>query len=156
HLARDADGSFRLGIGGEPAGDTGLAALLEQLQAPPEPGQPLDYLQEIAVRDSSLTVSDRLLGARWEAPHVSGSLARRRDGFAGGFALAVAVGGKTVELDGDLLYRRTAQRLAAEFTLADWDFSRLAGLAPALASLAGLEAPVGGTVRLVLDTATGG
>jgi hypothetical protein len=156
HLERDADGAFRLGIGGDTPGDAGLMAqLVQDFLAPPYAGHPLGYLKEIAVRDASLTVADRMLGARWQAPHASGSLARRPDGIAGGFALAVAVAGSTAELDGAFRYRRGAHRLTTDFTLAGWDFSRLAGLAPVLAPLAGLEAPVGGTVQVSLDTAAG-
>ncbi len=154
HLDRDEDGTFRLGLGGDTGTNRELTEqLVADLMAPPDTGRRLGYLTEVRIRGGSLAVTDRTIGAEWQASRVAASLRRRADGVSGDFTLAVAVADSAAELRGEFGYRTAEHRLAAQLRLAGWDLSKLQRIAPVLAPLAGLQVPLSGSAELTVDTA---
>ncbi len=154
-LERAADGTFHLGLGagGTEAGDW-AEALLGGLAAAPNRQGPLGYLQEVAIRNASLTVDDRALGLSWQARRVDATLLRDQRGVSGKLALtAVEPGGLEAALSGDVSFVRGEQQIRTRVVFTELRPALFADVAPALAPLAALDLPVSGEVRLALDTA---
>jgi hypothetical protein len=155
HLERATDGTFHLGLGagGAEAGDW-ADALLSGLAAAPDGRGPLGWLQEVAIRDASLTVDDRALGLSWQARHVDATLLRGQRGVSGTLALtAIEPGGIEATLRGDVSFIRGEQQIRTRVVFAELRPALFANAAPALAPLAALDLPISGEVRLALDTA---
>jgi hypothetical protein len=125
-----------------------LAALLQELARPAETdtgGQLSRWVQlrRVRIRNASLTVDDRQLGGTWRASQVGLDVMRRDQGGA--------------EADGELTFALGEERVlatlhaalpagggsaAAQLHLAPVTPARLAALAPGLAALAVLDAPL--------------
>ena len=170
-LQRAADGAIGLDVGPAapgavtspaPAAPASLdpAAILAELARPPAGRQApqrfglLSQLDHLLVRDASLTVIDRDLGAVWRAPHTFLDLARAPGGGVVGHAtLGLSLGGTTAQLafDAELPPGGATARVTAQ--LDRISPAALAGSAPALAPLTVLDAPVHGRLSFDLGPA---
>jgi hypothetical protein len=130
---------------------------LDELARPPSTDRSaaqglLSQLQRVRIRDATLEVDDRQLGAVWRAPRAHIDLTRRgRGGVDGTADLSLALGDQTAELS-------VSATLAAD-TLASHLRARLTPVAPAalaraalaLAPLSALDAPVALEMSLELN-----
>lgn len=120
------------------------------------------HLQRLRIRNSTLSVDDRQLGVPWSLPAITVDLTRPRPGGAasGTAAVTVAIRDQSLHLDTRLALLPNSAELSAAFTLDKINPAHLATLAPVLAPLAAVDAPVSlsGTValddRLALRTAS--
>ena len=165
-LRRAADGSIGFAIGGAPVAPSPSATgpeaaepplfdpgtILGELARPPAGARTpnrfglFSQLRQVEVRNADLTVIDRGLGTVWRAPGTRVVLARAPDGGVIGRATVGLVLGGTVArltLGATLPPGGTTARIT--IGLAPVMPAALAGAAPALAPLAALAAPVGGT-----------
>ncbi|WP_019016385.1 AsmA-like C-terminal region-containing protein [Elioraea tepidiphila] len=154
-LMRAEDGTVTVDLGADPAtagaapDDTKLAAaLLAGLGTVPEGRRWIGALQRVRIRGAELAIIDRQLGATWYIPGALLDLHRQPDG-----GVAVALFGAAVA--GEARVRLSARgTLAAnasgtlEVAVAPVAPADLAAALPALASLAALDAPLSGSVRL--------
>jgi hypothetical protein len=180
-LRRSAAGTIGIGVGvgvGAATGATGTqagsgaaapggmqqslqslepATILAELARPPaamrSPGRfgLLSQLRRLLVRNASLVVIDRKLGAVWRAPHAFLDLFRAAGGGAEGTArLGLSLGGSTANLliTAHLPAEASAARITAH--LQRVSPAALAGSAPALAPLAAVAAPIGGSIGFTL------
>lgn len=151
-LLRDAEGSFRLRGETGAEGDTeNLRIFLEELAHQPDPTRPSGYLKEVVLRGGSVVVEDLRLGRTWRAERLDIRALRGEKGLDGHVGATVTIGDAVATLDGAFQYETEAHRLVAELGADGIRPASLAGLAPALAPLATLEASVGGRARLTVD-----
>ena len=151
-LRRDADGSFQfLGDNGSEGDTESIGIFLEELAHPPDLTRPSGYLEEVALRGGRVVVDDRRLGRTWRATQVDIRARRGADGLEGHLGGTVTIGEAVATLDGTFRYAPDAHRLVADLAAEGVRPASLAGLAPALAPLATLEASVGGHARLTVD-----
>ncbi len=132
-------------------------AILAELARPPagarEPSRfgLLSELQRLLVRDASLDVVDRQLGAVWRAPHAFLDLARAPGGGVTGEArLGLSLGGTAANLTLTAQLPPGGQTAQVAARLDHISPAALAGDAPGLAALTAVDAPVGGTVSFAL------
>ena len=132
-------------------------AILAELARPPagarEPSRfgLLSELQRLLVRDASLDVVDRQLGAVWRAPHAFLDLARAPGGGVTGEArLGLSLGGTAANLTLTAQLPPGGQTAQVVARLDHISPAALAGDAPGLAALTAIDAPVGGTVSFAL------
>jgi AsmA-like C-terminal region/Protein of unknown function len=156
--APPADGPAPVEAGAPPPLDP--AAILVELARPPAAARSpdrftlLSQLRRLLVRNASLVVIDRGLGAVWSAPLADLDLVRGAGGGVSGQArLGLDVGGTTARLTlgVDLPPGGAAARM--ELGLAQVSPAALAAGVPALAPLAAIDAPVGGTMGFNLGPA---
>ena len=163
-LVRRDDGSWNLDLGSlrdasEPSADaaeaeaTPLKDLLAQLAHPAtgDLGQAdhahgsgvLSQLRTIAVRDATVTIVDRRLGATWRAPRADMSLTRRQAGGVDGRAvLNLALGDQTATLSLTAAQVTGGHETQVHATLTPVAPAALARAAPGLSAIAALDAPV--------------
>ena len=167
HVLRDAFGTTSLDLAGPAdiaAGDNAAPApieILAALAAPPDSGLTLlGALRRLQIRNSTVSIDDRQLGLAWTAQIRTIDLNRASGGGASGqLALDLRAADPSPPLHLDA---RVALLPGGGITLAGGLQtvvpSRLASLAPALAPLSAIEAPVGlsGTVTLAPDLALRG
>ena len=165
-LRRAADGSIGFAIGGAPVAPppsaTGPAAaepplvdpaaILGELARPPAGARTpnrfglFSQLRRVEVRNADLTVIDRGLGTVWRAPGTRVVLARAPDGGVIGRAtVGLVLGGAVARLTLGATLPPGGAKARITIGLAPVMPAELAGAAPALAPLAALAAPVGGT-----------
>ena len=147
---RTADGRVTFRFDDYPALGAALFAQASRPQAPPAP---LASLRLVAVRNARLDLDDRKTGRRWQADRVDATIERSALGFDGDLAFAVPIGGRRPEFHARYSYATAENRLDAALDFGEFAPSALAGLAPQLAPLAGLQAPVSGRVEGRLDLA---
>jgi hypothetical protein len=112
----------------------------------------LSQLQHVRIRNATIEINDRRIGAVWRAPPSDIDLNRRVQGGVDGTAdLSLALGGQTTQLavSASLMPGAEATRLHARLT--PTAPAALAQAAPALAPLAALDAPVGLDAAVQLD-----
>lgn len=150
-LQRDEDGSFRL-LDDTGAGNSeSLLIFLEELARPPDRSRPSGYLAEVALAGGSVAVEDRRLARTWTAKDVNISARRGAKGLDGTLHANVTIGEAVANLGGAFVYQTKSHRLVASLGADGIRPASLAGLAPALAPLATLEASIGGRARLTID-----
>jgi hypothetical protein len=158
-LERATDGSLSLDLGGDAtaAEATPLSAILGALARPVNTDQTatggvLSQLQRVRIRDATVVVQDHQLGATWRAPRADIDLTRRTGGGVDGAAsLALALGDQTANLTVSAELGESAQTTHLRARLSPVAPAALARVAPALAPLAALDAPVGLEAALDLD-----
>jgi hypothetical protein len=154
HLVRDS-GGVRLALGDDDQSASGIAtALLDDLMGASGQRRFLASLREISLRDASLVVEDRDLGAVWRTRRAAATIRRVDGGFAGDASLAVEIDDSTAEMQAEVRYAEATQRVDLRLDIADWDMAKLVRIAPPLKPLAALHAPVGGSLQLAVDLAT--
>jgi uncharacterized protein YhdP len=145
-IRRDEDGAWKIGVvAGDGEGD--LAGGLLDLLQPPTDDRSLGQLREVAVRNATLDVDDRMVGLSWSARRGAATLFRTDRGFKGDATFAADLGGRESELRLDYSFAAEGKRLDAELGFADLEPSRIAALATELQPLTTVKAPVGGWVR---------
>jgi hypothetical protein len=151
-LLRDAEGSFRL-VGETGGGGDGesLRIFLEELAHPPDLTRPSGYLKEVALTGGTVEVEDLRLGRTWRAEGLDIRALRGETGLDGHIGAAVTIGDAVAELNGAFQYETESHRLVARVGADGIRPASLAGLAPALAPLAALDASVGGRARITVD-----
>lgn len=159
-VIRHADGSIGFDLrGGEDAGTAPAPEAgsplaedaLAALSAPPNAGHPLGLLRRLEMAGAELTVRNEQHGGEWRAAPADIVLERDHDGLHGRGRLVLDLGGSPATLAADVLYRRAGGTTTIGFRGDGVELSRLVPLAPALAPLAGVAAPVGGRVEADLD-----
>ncbi len=148
-LTRDANGVIAFGGPGE---------VLPGLAGPQKTAASgrlhLDLWRRVLIRDATLTVLDRQIGATWSAEHVAIELGR------------AAAGGVTGRANATLALGETSTRLAAQAAvtprgsivtarLSPVTPAALARAAPGLGAFAALDAPVSGSTTFDLDRSLG-
>ncbi len=173
-VVRSADGTISLDLGGaaeatdnpEPAPEpstwahaTPLADLLAELAKPPRNDRTrgleplLGQLRVVRVHDATVSVIDRRLGVTWRAPHAEIDLIRHPQGGVDGTAdLALAVGDQQTHVTMSASLQPGGKETQMRVRLSPIIPSAIAHVAPSLAPLAALEAPVGGEATLDLDS----
>ena len=148
-LGRDGDAAAPPASGDTAASGEGLvAALLHQLAQPAETDHSTEaarwaQIRQVRVRDAELSVDDRQLGATWRAGDVELDLVRLDQGGAEANAdltLALGIQRLHVTLQATLPAGGGSTEVQAHLT--PIVPARLAGLAPGLAALQALDAPV--------------
>lgn len=147
--AADASGPAPTGPDGSPAGGQELmAALLRDLARPAETDHGTELsrwvqLRRVRIRDAGLEVDDRQLGATWRATDVNVDVLR---GDAGGAAaeaeLALALGAQRLHATLHATLPAGADSADVQAHLTPIVPARLAGLAPGLAALQAIDAPL--------------
>lgn len=134
-----------------PANGRPMLPLVRQLLQPPQPNQPLGYLEEIRIAKADLTIDDRHLGVSWRAPDASIALARNVVGLRLTGRMAIDVQGRkaTISLAG--IYDNRDDRLDIGATFQGVEPAVLAGGSPALAALTPFDLAVDGTVRVTMS-----
>jgi len=151
HAARLADG--RVTLVGETTGEgSGEGPVLADLTTPPSThGSMLSELTHVAIIDARIDVDDQALGQSWTVGALAADLSRQPAGGLTGHAEAALTLGSVTSratVDANLLAGATATRLRV--TVSPTSPAALARLAPALAPLAALDAPVGLSVEAEL------
>jgi hypothetical protein len=157
NLTRDENGAltFRVGNPDATTDQLGLDNALA-LFAPLRPDTPWSRLRQIAIRDATIVVDDRVTGKVWRADRVAATLERSGDGAAGDLSLALALGaGATPELHATYRYAAATKALDLQLTVKGLDPAVLAPLSSRLAPLAQAQFPVSGTADFHFNLATG-
>jgi hypothetical protein len=155
-LQRAADGSYRLGLGGEGGVQPDESSqfwgkrLLDDITASPEEAGPLSYLRELELRNAAVTVEDRSLGITWHADRADLTLDRDAAGITGKLSLVIGTEGKEATISGDVAYRRGGT-LMLKLGFGGLNPALFAPAAPDLAVFAALDAPISGTMSLAFD-----
>ena len=156
---RGEDGSVSIDLGGDaddaalpaaaPSGGPGLlAGLLQDLARPAETdrgGQSSLWaqLRRVRMRNATLTVDDRQLGATWRASQVGLDVLRRDRGGAEATAeLTLSLGEEHLQATASATLPAGGGSAEVQAHLAPVNPARLAALAPALAPLRMLDAPL--------------
>jgi hypothetical protein len=152
-LTRDAAGKVALALGEAPpeaagtAAETGGApwvdALLAELMRPPNEDTPRGALARLALREARILVADAQLGASWSLDHATIELQRLPGGGVtarGGGRLALA--GAQLSVAGSAEAKGEPAAIGFRLAFGETRPAALASLAPALAPLAALDAPV--------------
>ena len=114
-------------------------------------GSLIDQLRTVHVREASITVIDRQLGATWRAPRADINLDRRREGGLDATGTAeLALGDQRATLHAVASLEPGASRTLVQAEVSRLQPAALARAAPGLAALAGAETPIALTARLVL------
>lgn len=148
---RGADGSVRIGVGGEASrggGDAGLQAVFGALARPAgndreASSSMLAQLSSVRLRDAGLEVRDLLLGLTWKAQSVELDLARGAPGGVRGTGgLTLDLGNQSVRATIEASLPAGGDRLALEGRISAFNPAGAASLAPPLAPLKALDAPL--------------
>ena len=155
-LTRDASGtlSFRVGNPDATADQFALDSALA-LFAPLRPGTPWSELRQIAIRDATVIVDDRVSGKVWRADRAAATLERGGGGVTGDLSFAVTLGNGAPQFHATYRYAAATQKLDLELAVDGLDAAALAPLSPALAPFAQAQFPVSGTADLRFNLATG-
>lgn len=125
--------------------------LLESLTLPPDIERPLGLLRRLAIIDADLTVDNRMLGLSWHADRADVVLTRDGEEIAGGARIDLNLAGQRAELQASGRFRMADRRTDVDVRFQGVEPASLAGIGPALAPLAAVTVPVGGTVTATLD-----
>lgn len=157
-ILRDRTGRFAFAA---PLGETGEVpdlsavadAVLEQLIQPPDPSQPISYLQRVDIRDARILFDDRRIGRRLEVRDAGLQVWREVGGLGGQLDGRVALGGGEASLVSTLWYRADRQVLQAGLSVEDLELAEVAawaglqeldGVALSLAARVDADIPIDG------------
>ncbi len=146
--AAEAAGPAVTGTAASAGGKELLAALLSELARPAENdssglGSRFAQLRRVRIRDAALTVIDRQIGATWRASDVELDLVRGAEGGAEADAeLTLILGDEHLHATARASLLAGGDSAAVQAHLAPVVPARLAALAPGLAALQALDAPV--------------
>jgi hypothetical protein len=171
-LVRNADGSFDFAQPASPEDTAAPAAdgatqeikeesdlselanvLLRDLLSEPDFDNPLTFMQRLRISNTRLRIVDRRLGIVWRAPRAEIDLARDAGGLNGQAGLVLALGEERANVEATLIYDAVDNLVDLAFFFADLRPAALAGLAPELEHLGGVDLPLDGSVSLSLDLA---
>jgi hypothetical protein len=164
HLVRGEDGSVSLGIGGAetspdapPDANSGDVAKVgfDALMEPPGKETLAGQLQRIQVTGGIVTIDDRKHGISWTAPNSDLTFRRDERGIALHARLDLDLEGQPGHLDADGIYLHGDRVLDLTLQAGGIKPATVAKLAPQLDFLAGMQAPVGGSVSLRYAFGTG-
>ncbi|MEJ0047783.1 MAG: hypothetical protein WDN04_17920, partial [Rhodospirillales bacterium] len=142
---RDAALRLNLAVGADAgAGAPSGAGLLRDLVRPPGESEALPFLSQlrrIRLRDAQVTLRDAALGLTWQATAPVIDMERERHGGVKGEGQLVLSMGPA---RATFLVKASLSGKGTEFSVSTSEFSpaSLAGVAPAFAALAALDAPV--------------
>jgi hypothetical protein len=169
-LVRDEDGGIVLDfgagqapVGGDAAGQSPgqpapLTEILAELSRPAASDQTttdsvFSQLRRVRIRDATVVVTDRQIGAVWRAPQANIVLTRRASGGVDGAAsLSLALGGQRAEMSIAAELTQNGQATHVRARLTPVAPAELARAAAALAPFAALDAPVGFEADLELGS----
>ncbi len=141
-LRRSASGAVMLDIGPQ--------AVTEA--APSKTHSMLAQLNRVQITDSTINVDDQQLGVPWSVRDLTVDLNRAGVDAAHGTAhAAIAMGGETLTVDARLALLPQAGGMTIAASISPFVPARLAMLAPALAPLAALDAPLHLSADMALD-----
>ena len=113
----------------------------------------INQLRRLRLRDMAITVTDRQLGLTWQAPQASFDLRRPEPGeLAGSATVALEFAGQRLDLTAEAAPRQGTPGTTVTFALTPLNPASLAPIAPALAPLAAVDAPVRLSGAADLDT----
>ncbi len=149
-LVRAADGTINLRLGdtADTTGPSPLSDMLAALGVPIETDRQanpkrLSQLSTVSVQAATLHIDDRLLGVTWTAERADIDLSRLRGGGVNGQAtLVLSLEGQRAVLTGKFNMGRDARSVHVAARMSQVTPKALANAAPALASLAALDAPL--------------
>ncbi len=155
-LTRDPAGGIALGTQRAPG--PGMPEMLRASHAATGAGggPTLDWrdLHHLHVHDVAASLYDAQIGLPWQITRADADLDRAADGTVSGRAtVALAAGGQLASLTLDARQRPAGDGSDVRASLTPLDPAALAGLAPAFAMLAALDAPVGLNASADLDPA---
>jgi len=160
HLVRNEDGSLQLGTKiakakpGAPKPDEVrefhdltevIAHVFAVLESPPDPQSPLSYLKTIDL-EGEFTAEDRKLGMVFRASEINFSFQGQDRGISGDLSLSIAGPEALSGIGLEVSLLAHGKDVTANLKVSDVKSSRLAGLAPALEILKGVDLVLNGTV----------
>ena len=132
--------------------DPGSAELfqraLDQIIAPPNREDSMSDLERIQIVDADLIIEDVVLGTRWQAPVAEATIWRQDSGFDGEMQVDVRSGGERGSLVVAGKYRPEGQRWEIGVAFGGVRPRALSAVAPVLAVLESLDAPMWGTLKV--------
>lgn len=148
HLRRSASG-IEVQVENEDPGSAELfQRALEQIIAPPNPEDSMSHLERIQIVDADLIIEDMVLGTRWRAPVTEATIWRRSTGFDGEMLVDVPSGSERGSLVVAGKYRPEGQRWEIGVAFGGVRPRALSAVAPVLAVLESLDAPMRGTLKV--------
>lgn len=153
-LFRREDGSFGVTPKAEPGEDRegqdfGLIApiVLQQLLSERDPEAPLSYLRRVSITDAALNLRDESLGLSWKTPRATVVLERADPGLRASASFDLQYEeGPSAKIDGALLYDRSIGSLELVLSFDNLNPQQLAGLAPQLKALEGIDLRADGSL----------
>ncbi len=158
-VERTTDGSLSVSVGvagphqGRVSASFAPALLAALTDSPGEAGlrRSLKRLRHLGVRDASLVIKDRQLGAKWRAPRVDIDINRAADGSMQGRAdMALALGDQQARLSIEAMHPAASDVTEMSAAVSAVRPSALALAAQSLAPLAAIDAPVSGEIWMTL------
>ena len=148
-LTRARDGHFEFGLGDSGTGreQPALQRLIEGLLSPLNPDIASGYLERLSISDAALTLDDQVLEVSWKALGANVELERRNGRFLAGFQVPFDIGGKVVQLRGEIQYQPETMQVEVAAKFDDFIPARLANAAPLFEPLAAIDFPVSGAAR---------
>lgn len=151
-VIRRIDGSVDLDLQDSPGGAAAgvLQQLLADISGPPDPDSALGALDRVSITSARLRFDDQATESSWSAPEATIELARSREGLDATLKLDVALAGRPTHVEVGAVYSETANRVSTNVSFRRVNPSRIAAMAPALASLGRIRAPVSGRIGFIV------
>lgn len=128
-----------------------FAALFEQLSHPTDLSDPLGQLDAVSLEIARLTIIDRKLGQRWQAPGAVLNLQRGDEAVSATFSGSLDWRGKRLALDVNAEYSAARRTTIGQARFEGVEPADFADLAPILAPLSALHMPLSGRLDFSLD-----
>ncbi len=151
-IVRGKTGEFELAAeeAGPAAGDI-MQRLVDDLIAPPDPGEPIGYLTSVVVEDADLTVVDEKRGTTWQATDTDVTISRDDKGIAGSVSLDLALGESKADIGADIGYDRDARAINLGLSFSNVSPAEVAKKQKIVDGLEGVAVPLAGTVTATMD-----
>lgn len=162
NVTRRVDGTFEFGaravpaeaVAAEPVANNDFSSLfpviIDRLRSEPDPNQPLAFLEAVRITGGQVSVNDKKLSLSWNAPTADIEIRRDEAGLAGELALVVALGETRTKFDAAFVYDKQSDLIDLAATFSDLSPAALASLVPRIEPLAGLNAPLNGSLSASL------
>jgi hypothetical protein len=158
-LVRRLDGSLDFGLRNESdevdaedgaEGDDVGAELVAGLLRPPDPRSPTGSLRRLSILEADIVVIDEPSGTEWRAPRASVVLRRGEEGITGSAEIDLEIGDRLVSLTVEGEYGAAKSAVDLDLHFSDVVPADLARQGEAMAALAPIHVPLGGSVALTL------
>ena len=158
HLRREASGSLNLVFGDQLASqgeDAVLPFLVQDLLQPEDPSRAMGYLRRVRVIQADLQIDDPRWDTSWKTRLEQLALARDATGIDARAVLDVTVGDAIAHVDAKGTYAVATRGVRMEVAFSGLQPALFAHATPALAPLARVMLPLGGTVAVDFGVETG-